>query len=287
MPGLKEVRLRVKAVKGIQQVTKAMKMVATVKLKRIQAQLGNARPYVDTLFALAQRLAAASAGEGEPLHPLLATPGDGQELIVVIGSDRGLCGGFNTGLFRHVLGQVRDTNPAVVVVGRKTKDFFARQRFAVELSYERLAFPMPWADAEKMANEILAHYTFRKHGRVRLAYQRFLRPGVSKPVLADWIPFTTPGATAAGGGSGELKCEPSIGAVLDLVLPRALTARLHRALLESQASEQGARMMAMDSATTNASDLQRDLTLLGNKLRQSGITNELLEITTGAEALKN
>jgi len=287
MPGLKEVRLRVKAVKGIQQVTKAMKMVATVKLKRIQAQLGNARPYVDALYALAQRLAAASAGEGEPLHPLLAKATADQELIVVIGSDRGLCGGFNTGLFRYVLGQVKDSNPAIAVVGRKTRDFFARQRFEVEMTYERLTFPMPWAEAEKMANEILAHYTFRRHGRVRLAYQRFLRPGVSQPVLADWIPFTPSDVLAATASSGELKCEPSIAAVLDLVLPRALTARLHRALQESQASEQGARMMAMDSATTNASDLQRDLTLLGNKLRQSGITNELLEITTGAEALKN
>ena len=286
MPGLKEVRLRVKAVKGIQQVTKAMKMVATVKLKRIQAQLGNARPYVDTLFALAQRLAAASAGEGEPLHPLLAKPTDEQELIVVIGSDRGLCGGFNTGLFRHVLSQVRDANPAIAVVGRKTKDFFARQRFEVHLSYERLAFPMPWADAEKMANEILAHYTFRRHGRVRLAYQRFLRPGVSKPVIADWIPFTPPEAAGAATAAGELKCEPSISAVLDLVLPRALTARLHRALLESQASEQGARMMAMDSATTNASDMIGRLTLQMNRVRQAAITKELMEIIGGAEALK-
>lgn len=298
MPGLKEVRQRIKAVKGIGQVTKAMKMVATVEMRRIQDRLLQVRPYVDTLYDMAVRLAAAGTPGNEPLHPLLAQAGEGDELILVIGSDRGLCGGFNTGLFRHVMAHIGAGKPVIGTVGRKVRDYFGRQRFDVIRSYEKLPFPMPWVEAQRLSNELVSQYSFRRLSRLHLAYQRFVRPGVSRPVVKQWLPLkperhpeAAAGAATAQGpapvAASALRCEPSVAAVLDLVLPRALTAQLHRALLESQASERGARMMAMDSATTNASELSRDLTLLANKLRQGGITKELLEITTGAEALNN
>ena len=282
MAALKEVRKRIKAVQGIAQVTNAMKMVATVKMKRIHDRLLKARPYVETLYDIAGKLAAAQADEG-PAHPLLARRSTGAGMIVVVGSDRGLCGSFNTNLFRFTLGQVQGATPTLVLVGRKAKEFFKRQRYRIEKTYEKLAFPCDWKEVERIAHELVGIYRDPAVQHIRIAYQRFVSPGVSRPTLAPWLPF----AQEQAGGSGTMRCEPSAAEVLDAVLPRALAAQLYRALLESQVSEQGARMVAMDNATSNASELGDDLTLLLNKLRQSGITKELLEITTGAEALQN
>ena len=296
MAALKEVRLRMKAVKGIQQVTNAMKMVATVKMRRVQDRLFQARPYTDALYEMAGRLGAAGEAAGDDLHPLLAkSRSDGKEAVVVMGSDRGLCGAFNMNLCRHLLSAIEGTRPGLIPVGRKVRDLLSRQsahRASYEIlrEYEKLPFPATWADAEKIARDLLSIYTFSGLSRMRLAYQRFVSPGISRMTLAPWIPFAMPlppRTAAAAGPAIELRCEPSVPAVLDLVLPRALTAQLYRALLESQASEQGARMVAMENATTNASELVGDLNLLANKLRQTGITKELLEITTGAEALGN
>jgi len=282
MAAIKDVRRRIKAVRGIQQVTKAMKMVATVKMRRVQDRVVQARPYVDALYEMAGRLAAS--GEGA-IHPLLDVrpEGSGPEAIVVVGSDRGLCGAFNMNLCRHVIAKAQGTSPRMVLVGRKVKDIFRRQSFEVVRDYEKLVFPVTWEEAERVARDLLSLYNFAGLSRIRIAYQRFVSPGVSRVTLAPWLPFTAAESAAVA----ELRCEPSVSAVLDLVLPRALTGQLYRALLESQASEQGARMVAMENATTNAGELTSDLTLLANKLRQGGITKELLEITTGAEALKN
>jgi F-type H+-transporting ATPase subunit gamma len=284
MAAIKDVRRRIKAVRGIQQVTKAMKMVATVKMRRVQDRVVQARPYVDALYEMAGKLAAA--GEGA-IHPLLdARPeGSGPEAIVVVGSDRGLCGAFNMNLCRHVIAKTQGTSPRMVLVGRKVKDIFKRQSYEVCKDYEKLVFPVTWEEAERVARDLLALYNFAGLARIRIAYQRFVSPGVSRVALVPWLPFTA--AADSRSAPSELRCEPSVAAVLDNVLPRALTGQLYRALLESQASEQGARMVAMENATTNAGELSSDLTLLANKLRQGGITKELLEITTGAESLKN
>jgi len=138
-------------------------------------------------------------------------------------------------------------------------------------------------ETERLARDIMAAFPSFVTPVIRIAYQRFISPGISKPTIVSWLPFTPP----EGAKAGDLRCEPSATEALDFVLPRAQTAQLQRAVLESQASEMGARMVAMDNATTNAGELIRELNLLANKLRQSGITKELLEITTGAEALRN
>ena len=283
MAAIKDVRQRIKAVRGIGQVTKAMKMVATVKMRRVQDKMLQSRAYTDTLYAMAARLVAAAGHEVS--HPLLVEAPPGPEVLVVIGSDRGLCWSFNTGLLRYVLAQIRGQEDTVniVAVGRKAREFWGRHRFNVVQSHERVGFPIAWAESEKIGGDLASLHSFMRLSRVRLAYQRFVSAGVSRPVIVPWLPFQQPESDRTA--AVELRCEPSVAAVLDLVLPRALTAQLHRALLEAQASEQGARMVAMDNATTNAEELTGDLTLLANKLRQTGITKELLEITTGAEAL--
>lgn len=286
MAALKEVRQRIKAVKGIGQVTKAMKLVASVKLRRVQDKVVQNREYTDTLYQIAGRLASAQSGNGEPLHPLLVEGPPGAEALIIIGSDRGLCGSFNTSLFRYVMNEIRGTEVNLITVGRKTKDYWSRQKFNLVKSYEKLSFPMNWAETEDIARDTVTLHTFMQFHRVRIAYQKFISAGSAKPVITPWLPFTRPEGDAAG-ASAELKCEPSVQAVLELILPRALTAQLHRAVLESQASEQGARMVAMDAATTNAGELAGNLQLFANRLRQSGITKELLEITSGVEAMNS
>jgi F-type H+-transporting ATPase subunit gamma len=184
-----------------------------------------------------------------------------------------------------VLSQIRgqESTVNIVAVGRKTREFWGRHKFSVAQTHEKVGFPITWDESERIGRDLASLHSFMKLYRVRLAYQRFVSAGVSRPVIVPWLPFQQPEADKTS--AVELRCEPSVAAVLDLILPRALTAQLHRALLEAQASEQGARMVAMDNATTNAEELTGDLTLLANKLRQTGITKELLEITTGAEAL--
>jgi F-type H+-transporting ATPase subunit gamma len=280
---LKEVRQRIRAVRGIGQVTKAMKLVASVKLRRVQDRVVQTRPYVDALYEMAGRLTAAarSAGGEGPVHPLLVEGPPGAEALVIVGSDRGLCGAFNVALFRHVLTDLSGARPALILIGRKAKDFWGRRGYDIVKTWEKIGFPAEWDEAERIAREVVTLHTFFQFSRVRIAYQSFVSPGVCRPVIAPWLPFEAKGTV-----DPWLRCEPSLEAVLDLVLPRALTAQLHQALLEAQASEQGARMVAMDSATENASELAGDLQLLANKLRQTGITKELLEITAGVESMK-
>ncbi len=281
MAALKEVRLRIKAVGGIRQITKAMKMVATVKMKRIQDVLLSVRPFTDSMYGLAVRL-AGTVEEGEDRNPLLRPGTGGAECVVVIGSDRGLCGSFNNNLFRFVDAEFRERQAGYLLVGRKARDNYTRRKVEIVKVHERLPFPFTWEEAEKLAHDLITLYTFGGFSRITLAYQRFISAGRSKPRLAPWLPFSA----EKGGAGGGVSCEPTTGSVLDAVLPRALAAQFYRAVLESQASEQSARMMAMENATNNATDLIRNLTLLANKLRQSGITKELLEIVTGVEAMK-
>lgn len=281
MAALKEVRKRIKTVLGIEQVTNAMKMVATVKIRRIESRLLEARPYAAALYGLAGKLAGTASPEA-PLHPLLAGGEEGPEMVVVIGSDRGLCGAFNMNLVRRVCALPGEPRPDVVLAGHKVKRYFARQPFSVLKSYERLEFPVSWSEAEAMARDLVTVFGLGGHSRIRIMYQRFLSAGSSRIEVVSWLPLLP-----EAGAPAEVKCEPSVAAVLDAVLPRALTAQLYLALLESQASEQGARMVAMDNAARNASELAGELILLANKLRQTGITKELLEISTGVEAMSN
>jgi F-type H+-transporting ATPase subunit gamma len=285
MAALKDVRLRIKAVGGIRQITKAMKMVATVKMKRVQDTLVSVRPYTDSVYEMAVRLAAA-ADEGATANPFLRAGSTGPEAVLVIGSDRGLCGSFNNNLFRFVDAHYgAGSNTAYILVGKKARDYYRRRGKEITKTYEKLVFPFKWESAEVISRDMLSLFSFGGFSRVSIAYQQFISTGRMKPKIVAWLPFRTADSKAKGGPSG-VSCEPTTAEVLDAVLPRALAAQLYRAVLEAQASEESARMMAMENATNNATDLIRNLTLLANRLRQGGITKELLEITSGSEALK-
>jgi len=284
MAALKDVRLRIKAVGGIRQITKAMKMVATVKMKRVQDTLVSVRPYTDSVYEMAVRL-ASSADEGALASPYLRPGSAGPEAVLIVGSDRGLCGSFNNNLFRFVDAHFSAGKIGYILVGKKARDYYTRRGREITKVYEKLVFPFNWEEAEKISRDMLSIFSFGGFSRVSIAYQQFISAGRVKPRIVSWLPFRA-GDTKGGGGSTGVSCEPTTAQVLDAVLPRALAAQLYRAVLESQASEQSARMMAMENATTNATDLIRNLTLLANRLRQTGITKELLEITSGSEALK-
>jgi F-type H+-transporting ATPase subunit gamma len=285
MAALKDVRIRIRAVSGIRQITNAMKMVATVKMKKSQDTLMCVRPYTDSIYEMAVRL-AANVGEEGSTNPYLKPGSSGPEAVVVVGSDRGLCGSFNNNLFRFVDAQFRDKKVVIIPVGKKPREHYGRRGAEMPKTFEKLAFPFTWTAATELSRDLLSLFSFGGFSRISIGYQQFISAGRVKPRVAAWLPFRAPAEKGAVSGGG-VSCEPSTAQVLDAVLPRALASQLYRAVLESQASEQSARMMAMDNATTNATDLIRNLTLLANKLRQSGITKELLEITSGSEALKS
>ncbi len=277
MAALKEVRQRIRAAAGIQQVTKAMKMVAAVKMRRAEARLMKARPYSAALEEIAS-LVNVPETSAEAAQ-------DGNEAVVLIGSDGGLCGGFNVSLFRHVWGSFDPSSTVYFAVGRKARQFLAKQNARTAGSFEKLQFPLLWQEAEKIAEEIAGVFRSGSLRSVKLAYQSYVAPGVYRASVERWLPFSIKPAKQE---EGREPCfEPGRMEVGEKVLARARIARFGLALMEAQTSEQGARMVAMDSATNNAGELQEDLTKLAQKIRQWNITRELLEITTGVEARKN
>jgi F-type H+-transporting ATPase subunit gamma len=285
MPSLKDLRKRVRTVKSTQQITKAMKMVAAAKLRRAQDAAERARPYAGKLTDL---LAAVSAGfdpESMP-HPLLARREERCIDLVVLTSDRGLCGGFNAQLLRRAEGFLRERaglEVKVHVLGKKGIEYFRRR--AVPLLSERQGvLTTPVTDlAGGLARSVVDRFINGETDGVYLAYSKF-RSAISQvPTVSPLLPVAPP---AGGEEAGDYIFEPTRPELLGALLPRYIEALVSQAVLESIASEHGARMTAMESATNNASDMIERLTLLMNRTRQAAITKELMEIVSGAEALK-
>ncbi len=297
MPSLKDLRTRIASVKSTQKITSAMKMVAAAKLRRAQEQALAARPYAERMERMLGSLAASLEGrEGAPA--LLAGTGRDQvHLIIVATSDRGLCGAFNSSIVRDVrrlVTTVRDEGKTVklLCVGSKGRDQLHRQYgelivdVIVDVGKPRLAF----ADADAIAGRVAAMLEAGEFDVCTVVYNHF-RSAMSQEVTRQQlVPFRAPAAEPAGETEAQAagavyEYEPEEEEILAQLLPRNLAVQLYRALLENNASEQGARMTAMDSATRNAGEMIDDLTLIYNRTRQAKITNEIIEIVSGAEAL--
>jgi F-type H+-transporting ATPase subunit gamma len=298
MPSLKDLRVRIKSVKSTQKITSAMKMVAAAKLRRAQEQAESARPYADRMARMLESLAAAYEGRPDA-PPLLAGTGkNAAHLVIVATSDRGLCGGFNSGVVREARRFVRELladrkDVKILCIGRKgrdqlKRDFGARIVGTVEdIGKPRLAF----AAAEAIQKRVLAMFEAGEFDTATVIYSRF-KSAISQIVTRQrLIPLPVP-AAAEGGSPARVQAaratyeyEPGEEELLADLLTRNLAVQLFRALLESWASEQGARMTAMDNATRNAGDMIDGLTLFYNRTRQAYITRELIEIISGAEAL--
>lgn len=283
MPTLKALRKRITTVRSTQQITKAMKMVAAARLRRAQEAAERARPYTEKL---AEMFAAVAAGIEAEAHPLLARREERRIDVLVVTSDRGLCGGYNTNLLRALEGWLRGRERAessLTVVGRKGTEYLRRRGAAVVAHRLGILTTPPATMAAELAPALTERFVAGESDAVYLAYTRF-RSAISQvPTIVPLLP-AAPAAEAAV--AVEYIFEPERPALLDRLLPRYIEARITQAVVEAVASEHGARMTAMENATNNASEMIDQLTLSMNRARQATITKELMEIVSGAEALK-
>ncbi|MET4700826.1 F-type H+-transporting ATPase subunit gamma [Constrictibacter sp. MBR-5] len=295
MASLKELRSRIASVKATQKITSAMKMVAAAKLRRAQEQAEAARPYAQRMERMLASLGGAASG-GD-VSPLLAGTGSDQvHLVVVATADRGLCGGFNTGIARRarrLIDQLVSEGKTVKIlaVGRKGRDQLRRTHRALigdtieGIGRRQVAF----AEADELGKRLLAMFEAGEFDVATIVYAEFKSAIANIVTVQQLIPAPLPPAKedepVAGGAPALYEFEPSQEEILSELLPRNLSVQIYRALLENSASEHGARMSAMDNATRNAGDMIKGLTLSYNRTRQAMITKELIEIISGAEAL--
>jgi F-type H+-transporting ATPase subunit gamma len=292
MPSLKDLKVRINSVKSTQKITAAMKMVAAAKLRRAQEQAEAARPYAERMERMLGSLASAMAGRDGAPALLVGTGKDQTHLLVVMTSDRGLCGGFNSSIVRGARRMIRDLLAAgkavkIITVGRKGRDQLRRDygKLIIE-SFDDIGRPrLTYADADRIAHRITALYEAGDFDVCTIFYNKFKSAMTQILTAQQLIPFTGGGGEAAPTNDVFYEYEPDEQEILAELLPRNLGVQIFRALLENSASEQGARMTAMDSATRNAGDMINKLTINYNRSRQAYITKELIEIISGAEAL--
>ena len=295
MASLKALRARINSVKSTRKITSAMKMVAASKLKRAQTQAEAARPYAERMERMLAALAASAAGSPNAPRMLIGTGRDQVQLLVVVTADRGLAGAFNTNVGRAARTAIQrlegeGKTVRVITVGRKGRDYLRREyadRLIGEYSFagkKRVEF----SDVDEVAARITAMLAAGEFDVCTVIYNRFVSVISQVPTEARLVPLPTPAADTAekpAGPQAQYEFEPDEEAILAALLPRNMAIQLFRALIESAAGEQGARMSAMDNATRNAGDMINRLTLNYNRTRQANITRELIEIISGAEAL--
>jgi F-type H+-transporting ATPase subunit gamma len=279
----REIKQRVVSVKNTQKITRAMEMVASVKMRKARNAIFSARPYAEKLTEIAMHLRASVAGS---MSPFLVERPEKKIGIIVVGSDKGLCGGFNSNVVRKTLTTIREKNGVEVVLtllGKKVVDNFKHRKCTVSDRYPDIFFLPRYADAMTVAQKALEGFLDGTLDAVYVVYNEFKSAGVQKTVLERFLPVPAPDATLK---KIDYLFEPDPEKTFDQLLPKYFKFQIWRVFLESYASEQGARMAAMSSATKNAGELIDKLTLFYNKARQAAITKELLEVVSGAEALK-
>jgi F-type H+-transporting ATPase subunit gamma len=292
MPSLKDLRIRINSVKSTQKITAAMKLVAGAKLRRAQEAALAARPYTERMDRMVAAIGRTIAGSPGAPRLLAGTGSDKVHLLVVATADRGLCGGFNSSIVRQARQIIRRLEAEgktvkVMTVGRKGRDQLRRdygrligQTFE-DVGKRRLAF----SEASMVARKILEMFEAGEFDVCTIVYNRF-RSVISQIVTTQQlIPVALPQAEAAKAGQAMYESEPDEEEILKALLPRNLAVQVFRALLENAASEQGARMTAMDNATRNAGEMIGKLSTIYNRTRQATITKELIEIISGAEAI--
>lgn len=289
MPSLKDIKKRIGSVKNTQQITKAMKMVAAAKLRRAQEAAVAARPYAQKLQKVVSHLARREEADG---HPFLSQRGKERALVLLLTADRGLCGGFNANPSKEAERFIRNNTQGyahidLMIIGRKGRDFLKnRVGDNIIKVYEDITGNASFKTAQLIGEEIVAMYGEETYDAVYLIYNAFQSAVVQNVTVEQLLPIKAEEVEHADADVVDYLYEPSRGEVLAQILPKMVEVQLFRAMLESNASEQGARMSAMDSASRNASDMIGKLTLQYNRARQAAITKELMEIISGAESIK-
>jgi F-type H+-transporting ATPase subunit gamma len=292
MPNLKEIRNRIVSVGSTMQITSAMKMVSAAKLKRAQDAVTKLRPYASKLKELLQNLSAVT----DPSENKFAKINDSKSvLIVAVTSNRGLCGGFNNNIIKRVQfliqNDFKENDVKVLCLGKKVKDvikktpnyFITEELSAVEDIFSDLTFDR----ASTIANELMELYKQQQFSKIVVVYNRFVNAATQAIETEQFLPVLEVKQEDGVSVAQDYIFEPNKEDLVGLLIPKSLKIQLFKALLDSNASENGARMTAMHKATDNANDLQKSLKLSYNKARQAAITNEILEIVGGAEALNN
>lgn len=287
MPSLIDIRRRIRAVKSTQQITKAMKMVSSSKLRRAQERILRSRPYAQEMLRVFNNLAART---DHARHPLLAEKPSGKTLLIVITADRGLCGSFNTNVIKGA-GQFiteQGSNPgreiALALVGRKGRDFFMRRGFDVRYEEVGLFQHVQWSHARAIATTAIDEFTDGDAQSVHLVYNEFRSIIAQRVVVERLLPIPRL-ELDSNAAAVDYLFEPTPEALLGQLLPFHVAVQVNRALLESSAAEHAARMTAMDAATRNAREMVDRLTLYMNKVRQASITREIIEIVAGAQSV--
>jgi F-type H+-transporting ATPase subunit gamma len=282
MPALVDIRRRIRSVKSTQQITKAMKMVSAAKLRRAQDAMFAARPYARKLMEVLSGVASRARPE---MHPLLQEKGDEKVLLVVVTADKGLCGAFNANIIRTARRFIDERSAgrelALGLIGRKGRDFFRRRPVKVRMEQVGIFQALRYPAAQGIARDLIADFTEGKADKVFLLYNEFKSVIQQRIVVEQLLPIER-AAVDPREPAFDYIYEPAPEGILASMLPRHVEVQVWRALLESAAAEHGARMAAMDAATSNAGEMIGKLTLYMNKVRQAAITKEIIEVVSGA-----
>ncbi|NWF99234.1 MAG: ATP synthase F1 subunit gamma [Nitrospirae bacterium] len=291
MPTLRDIRKRLKAIQNTKKITAAMKMVAAAKMRKVQDRMLNFRPYSSRMQTVLSDLARVAERE---LHPLLALRMRKTVEVLVITSDKGLCGAFNANILRTAnkyLEGLKHEGIQITLstVGRKARDFFRRRGYTMRNSWTGLSGKVSYTNAQEIAANLVENYTNETFDEVIVIYNEFKSLIAQKVTMMKLLPLgviESEEAPKESAMTADYLYEPSRAVIFERLLPKYIEIQIYRALLESSASEEAARMAAMENATKNCSELINKVTLLANKVRQAGITKDLMDIVGGVEALK-
>ncbi len=285
MSSTSDIRRRIKSVKSIQQITKAMKMVAAARLRKAQDKALASKPYTDKMIEILNNVAQ---GVEDINHPLLAVREVKKVAYLILTSDKGLAGAYSSNVIREALPFVKDRDDvSISTVGRKGRDYFRNRGYEIDHEYIGISERPTYQDATQLARDMARDYITAKYDEIHIVYTRFFSPGHFKPEAIKLLPLDPPKHENGGGAAAQpIIFGPSAATVLEVLLPLYLETVIYGALSQAAASELGSRMLAMSSATDNAQELISALILNYNKLRQANITREISEIVGGAEALK-
>lgn len=286
MASMREIKRRKGSIQSTGQITKAMKLVSTVKLQKAKANAEESKPYFEHLYDAINTMLKKS---GNISHPMLSGGTSKKKAIIVVTSNRGLAGGYNANVIKLLTkGDIPKEDIIVYAVGRKGKDGLARQGYEVRADYSEVMNAPLYSDAVDIGRDVLDAFLKDEVGEIYIAYTIFKNTVVHIPTLMKLLPFT-PGEEESTESAADqltlMNYEPAAEEVLEQIIPKYINGQIFGALVEALASENGARMQAMDSATNNAEEMIADLSLKYNRARQSSITQELTEIVAGASAI--
>ena len=285
MANLKEIRSRITSVSSTMQITSAMKMVSAAKLKRAQDAITQMRPYANKLSELLQNLSSNLDSSDSSVYSKQREVNN--VLIVAITSNRGLCGGFNANIIKKTKLIIEESYPkaktSIISIGKKSSEHFKKNGYEVISTHDELYNEISFSAVSKIAEEIMTVFVNGEYDRVYLVYNQFKNAATQNVMQESFLPVQNENDKTTQ--KTDYIFEPSQTKIVNSLIPKSLKTQLFKAILDSHASEHGARMTAMHKATDNASELKKDLTLTYNKARQAAITGEILEIVGGAEAL--